>query len=118
MQTTIYIFNQDQYGPNNCTLVSISFRDSGYKNISTWTKPFHDTFAKNNNNSIQSYTISITERGSLYMLKGFLANVMKNNTQPDQYDTTLLYFNRWGSTIIDEFRDVLRMVSFSCVCAS
>ena len=83
--------------------MNISFRDSGYKNIETWTKPFNETFE--GDASVKSVKISITERWSLYMLRGTLANLMRNNTPPREHDTTLLFF---GSEI-DEFRDVLRM---------
>mmetsp|Transcript_5944 Transcript_5944/g.17194 ORF Transcript_5944/g.17194 Transcript_5944/m.17194 type:complete len:334 (-) Transcript_5944:31-1032(-) len=86
-----------------CTLVNISFRDSGYKAISSWTEPFDGAFQ--GNSSVNSVKVSITERWSLYFLRGTLANVMRKNTPPREHDKTLLYF---GSDV-DDFRDVLRM---------
>lgn len=86
-----------------CTLVNISFRDSGYKNIPSWTEPFSEAF--DGDQSVKSIKVSITERWSLYMLRGTLANLMRRNTPPSEHDSTLLYF---GSDV-DDFRDVLRM---------
>lgn len=86
-----------------CTLVNISFRDSGYKNIPSWATPFSEAFE--GDQSFQSIKVSITERWSLYMLRGTLANLMRRNTPPKEHDSTLLYF---GSDV-DDFRDVLRM---------
>ena len=57
------------------------------------------------NPSVQSIKVSITERWSLYLLRGALAKLMRNNTPPHEHDNTLLYF---GSNV-DDFRDVLRM---------
>jgi ATPase complex subunit ATP10 len=96
------VSSEDPDGPN-CTLVSLSFRNSGFKHIPTWTDHFSQAF--DGDPRVQTFTVSITERWSLYPLKVFLSNVMRNNTPPEQHDTTLLYF---GSDV-DEFRDVLRM---------
>ena len=86
-----------------CTLVNISFRDSGYKNIASWIDPFSVAFA--GYPSVQSIKVSITERWSLYLLRGALTNLIRRNTPPHEHDNTLLYF---GSNV-DDFRDVLRM---------
>ncbi len=86
-----------------CTLVNISFRDSGYKNISSWMEPFLDAFSEDR--GVNSVKVSITERWSLYMLRSALTNLMRRNTPPKEHDNTLLYF---GSDV-DDFRDMLRM---------
>lgn len=86
-----------------CTLVNVSFRDSGYRNINTWKEPFSSAFQ--GNSRVKSVSVSITERWSLYMLRGTLANIMRKNTPVIEHDKTLLYF---GSDI-DDFRDILRM---------
>jgi len=86
-----------------CTLVNISFRDSGYKNIASWMDPFLEAFEGNRN--VAAVKVSITERRSLYFLRRTLANLMRKNTPAREHDTTLLYF---GSDV-DDFRDVLRM---------
>jgi ATPase complex subunit ATP10 len=49
--------------------------------------------------------VSMTERWSLYPLRGALSRIMKNNTPPEEHDNTLLYFG----TDVDDFRDILRM---------
>lgn len=85
------------------TLAAISFRDSGFKNIPTWTDPFLKAFE--NDSRIGISKISVTERWSLYPLRGLLSRIMKNNTPPEEHDSTLLYF---GSDV-DDFRDILRM---------
>lgn len=95
----VFIANPDV----KCTLVNISFRDSGYKNIASWIDPFSVAFQ--GNRSVQTIKVSITERWSLYLLRGALANLMRRNTPPQEHDSTLLYF---GSDV-DDFRDVLRM---------
>lgn len=66
-------------------------------------EPFDVAF--DGNPSVQSLKVSITERWSLYLLRGALANLMRRNTPPREHDKTLLYF---GSNV-DDFRDVLRM---------
>eukprot|EP00980_Cylindrotheca_fusiformis_P000291 scaffold66_cov115-Cylindrotheca_fusiformis.AAC.23 len=85
------------------TLVAISFRDFGFKLIPTWTDPFTKSFQ--NDARIRVAKLSITERWSLYPLRGLLSRIMKNNTPPEEYDNTLLYFG----TDVDDFRDILRM---------
>jgi ATPase complex subunit ATP10 len=85
------------------TLVALSFRDSGFKQISSWTDPFTKHFAASKKIGVAK--ISITERWSLYPLRRALSRLMKYNTPLKEHDTTLLYF---GSDV-DEFRDVLRM---------
>jgi mitochondrial ATPase complex subunit ATP10 len=86
------------------TLVAVTFRDSGFKLIQSWTKPFEDAFQ--DNAQVQSYKVSITEHRILYPLRGLLTRVMRNNTQPEEHARTLVYFGTKG---VDEFRDVLRM---------
>lgn len=54
---------------------------------------------------MKSVNVSITERWSLYMLRGTIANLMRKNTPAAEHNSTLLYF---GSNV-DDFRDVLRM---------
>ena len=88
-----------------CTLVAISFRDSGYKLIPSWTDPFEKAFEGRLSSRARVVKVSITERWSLYPLRGALSNLMRQNTPPEEHDKTLLYF---GSDV-DDFRDVLRM---------
>jgi ATPase complex subunit ATP10 len=84
-------------------LVAISFRNSGYKLIPSWTDPFLKAFE--GKSRAQVVKVSITERWSLYPLQGMLARIMRGNTPPEEHDKTLLYFG----TNVDEFRDVIRM---------
>jgi ATPase complex subunit ATP10 len=88
----------------NVTLLSITFRDNGFKLIPSWTKPFETVFQ--NDDRVQSYKLSVTEQWVLYPLRGLLTRVMKNNTPSEDQNRTLVYF---GSSKIEEFRDVLRM---------
>jgi ATPase complex subunit ATP10 len=88
-----------------CTLVAISFRDYGYKQLSSWTDPVFKAFEGQSARDVNIVRVSITERWSLYLLKGFLTGIMRKNTPVEEHDRTLLYF---GSNV-DEFRDVLRM---------
>ena len=59
-------------------------------------------FAKNP--KVDCLQVSITERWALLPLKGALTRMMRQNTPPEQQDSTLLYFGN-----VDDFRDVLRM---------
>ena len=85
------------------SLVAMSFRDAGFKDISSWTDPFTKAFS--NDSRIGVFKVSITERWSLYPLKGALTKIMRNNTPVEEHENTLVYF---GSDV-EEFRDVLRM---------
>lgn len=88
----------------NCTLIAISFRNSGYQLLSSWIDPFTKAFEGTNRAKVVK--VSITERWSLYFLKGVLTSMMRKNTPVEEHDNTLLFF---GTTNVDEFRDVLRM---------
>jgi ATPase complex subunit ATP10 len=98
-----YFVDNDKVKTQKITLVAISFRDSGFKHIPTWTDPFLKAFQ--NDSRIGVAKVSITERWSLYPLTGALSRIMKNNTPPEEHDNTLLYFG----TDVDDFRDILRM---------
>ena len=88
----------------NITLLSITFRDNGFKLIPSWTEPFETVFQ--NDDRVNSYKLSITEHWVLYPLRGLLTRVMRNNTPMEDRNRTLVYF---GSSQIEEFRDILRM---------
>lgn len=83
--------------------MNIAFRESGYKNISSWMDPFVEAFE--GERSVDAMKVCITERRSLYLLRSALTNLMRKNTAPKEHDKTLLYF---GSDV-DDFRDILRM---------
>jgi len=87
----------------NVTLLSIAFRDSGFKSIPSWTEPFQEAFASDD--GVGTLKLSVTERLSLYPFRGSLTRVMKKNTPEEEHNSTLVYFG----TDVDDFRDVLRM---------
>lgn len=97
-------FFVDSPKAKKATLLSITFRDSGFKSIPSWTEPFQEAFA-NDQNNVGTLQLSITERLSLYPFRGSLTKVMKKNTPEHEHDSTLVYFG----TDVDDFRDVLRM---------
>jgi len=93
-----------------CTLVAVSFRNFGYQLLDSWIKPFEDAFASSSisqpgNSNARAIRVSITERWTLYPLRGILNNIMKQNTPASDYANTMTYFG----TDVEEFRDVLRM---------
>jgi len=99
---------QHKRSAGKITLVTITFRDNGFKLIPTWTVPFEQAFRKNESlsNMVQTFHVNITERWVLYPFRNTIRNVMKNNTSVSQQSKTLTYF---GTKEVMEFRDVLRM---------
>ncbi|CAJ1942694.1 unnamed protein product [Cylindrotheca closterium] len=98
-----FFFVDDSPAAKKVTLLSIAFRDSGFKSIPSWTDPFQEAF--DDNEKVGTLKLSITERLSLYPFRGPLTRVMKKNTPENEHDSTLVYFG----TDVDDFRDVLRM---------
>ena len=96
---------QNKSASGKVTLVAISFRDNGFKVIPTWTEPFEKAIGTNSN-KIQTFDVSITERWALYPIRNTVKRVMRNNTPPEKYSSTLAYF---GTKEVMDFRDILRM---------
>ncbi len=94
-------------GGGKVTLVAISFRDNGFQVIPTWMEPFEEAFSKSKDQSkVQTFSVSITERWALYPIRNTVKRVMKKNTPPEKYASTLAYF---GTNEVMDFRDILRM---------
>ena len=91
------------------TLVSITYRDNGFKMIPSWTEPFEQAFQMESGKSlsrVQSFTVSITESWALYPIRNTVKRVMKKNNPENKHSSTLAYF---GTKEVMNFRDILRM---------
>lgn len=102
-----------------CTLVTISFKDFGFKMLPSWIDPFKEAFFSNktesnetnllppspSNSRIQMYSLNIIEGGLIYkLLSPIITRQFKANTPEQDHDSTLMYF---GEHV--DFRDSLRM---------
>lgn len=103
VELPFHFVETDKSKPAKLSLVAVSFRDAGFKDIASWTDPFAKAFARDP--TINLFKVSITERWALYPLQGPLTRIMRNNTPAEEHESTLLKFG----TDVDEFRDVLRM---------
>lgn len=91
--------------PNaQATLLAVSFRDFGFKQLPSWIEPFQREFAKNDRVDVCKLIIS---EGwfTRYILRLAVQASVKANTNVEDFDRTLLHF---ASDSVD-FRDPLRM---------
>lgn len=102
------VFTENAAVGEKITLLSITFRDNGFKLNPSWFVPFEDACEKHAflSNRVQTFHVNISERIVLYPLQNILRRVMTNNTPINERSKTLTYF---GIAELSEFRDVLRM---------
>ncbi|GKY92815.1 hypothetical protein MPSEU_000251100 [Mayamaea pseudoterrestris] len=86
------------------TLLAVSFRDFGFKHLPSWTEPFIKEFE--GNNRVETYKLIVSEGWfTKYILRLAVQASVKANTDPHDYDRTLLHFSNDSIA----FRDPLRM---------
>jgi mitochondrial ATPase complex subunit ATP10 len=104
-------FSSTTFPPNKawCTIVSVSFRDYGFRLLPSWLEPLQQVCDGNHNKEhVQILRINITEGWfNSWFLRPVLRVIMKLNTVVALRPWTFLYF---GSTkVLEECRDALRM---------
>lgn len=91
-----------------CTLVTVSFRDFGYQQLSSWVGPFATAFT--GNDRVEVIYLNVAEGWlNRFFLQSAITAFTKHNTPSAQQEHTYLYFGN-----VDAFRDVLRMHNVLC----
>jgi mitochondrial ATPase complex subunit ATP10 len=86
-----------------CTLVAISFRDFGFRQLPSWIDPFTAAFSKHDRVEVLKLNVA-NFWFDRFFLRPIIAMLNRRNTDPSEHDTTFLYF---GNT--DLLCDALRM---------
>eukprot|EP00586_Coscinodiscus_wailesii_P011185 CAMPEP_0172498086 /NCGR_PEP_ID=MMETSP1066-20121228/109130_1 /TAXON_ID=671091 /ORGANISM="Coscinodiscus wailesii, Strain CCMP2513" /LENGTH=289 /DNA_ID=CAMNT_0013271213 /DNA_START=131 /DNA_END=997 /DNA_ORIENTATION=- len=95
---------RDADAAKSCTLVTISYKDYGFKLLPSWIDPFTAAFLQKPSNA-SLLQVAVTEGGMFRnLLKPLVLRGMKGNTPTEQHDSFLTYF---GDT--EDWRDRLRM---------
>jgi ATP10 protein len=90
-----------------CTIVSVSFRDFGFRLLPSWLEPLQQV-CDNSDDKVHILRINITEGWfNSWFLRPVLRTIMKLNTAVNLRPWTFLYFG--SSKVLEECRDALRM---------
>lgn len=91
-----------------CTIVSVSFRDYGFRLLPSWLEPLQQVCDNNNKEHVQILRLNITEGWfNSWFLRPVLRVIMKLNTAVALRPWTFLYFG--SNKVLEECRDALRM---------
>jgi mitochondrial ATPase complex subunit ATP10 len=86
-----------------CTLLAISFRDFGFRQLPSWIDPFTAAFSKHDRVEVLKLNVA-NNWFDRFFLRPIIAMLNRRNTDPAEHDTTFLHF---GNT--DHLCDALRM---------
>ena len=89
-----------------CTLVGVSFRDFGFRQLPSWIEPFDAEFS--GKDRVEVLKVNITEGWfSKWFLRGLIVGSTKRNTPVEEHNRTLLHFGK--AQALENFKDALRM---------
>jgi ATPase complex subunit ATP10 len=96
-----------------CTLVCVSFRDFGDRQLASWVEPFQKELS-GNNDRVEVIRLILSEGWvNKWMLRPVIKFFVKRGTPVEEHDRTFLYFEGYssgiGKTSIEPFRDAVRM---------
>lgn len=98
--------NRSQDPAAQCTLIGISFRDYGFKQLPSWIEPFDAAFA--GKDRVEVLKVNISDGWfSRWVLRGFIMGSTKRNTDVKEHGRTVLHFAK--TSVLENFRDALRM---------
>ena len=105
------LLNRSKDPAIECTLVSVSFNDFGYKMVPSWTIPFRQAFSLHRDwaNRTKVFQLIVHEGRILSFLESIITSSFQKQTAQEQQSSILLYFTRGYDEEYQSFRDVLRM---------
>ena len=98
--------NRSQDPASQCTLIGVSFRDFGYRQLPSWIDTFDAAFA--GKDRVEVLKLNISEGWfNKWILRGLIAGSTKRNTPAVEHNRTLIHFGK--GLALENFRDDLRM---------
>jgi mitochondrial ATPase complex subunit ATP10 len=86
-----------------CTLLAISFRDYGFRQLPSWIGPFTEALGMHDRVEVMKINVA-NDWFVRYFLRPVVTYLNKRYTDPKEHDSTFMYFRK-----TDELCDTLRM---------